>query len=261
MRSTLLLLALCAGLALPAAAQGVTIERDGSEITITRPDGTTEVFTVDEDAPLRIRSKNGPLMIEREGLSGEDDKVRQRLRERLDMERAGPRTFAFRMRPGDQPLRFEDFAGDFDFEFDRDSTMERMLRFRHGPGDVEMLFDGQEFMPGLPSFGMRGVDPETRREIAEGERESRALARQLRRAEGNERDALVDELRQTLERTFDLKQQARRERIEHLQAEGDRLRTDRAELEAELAEREAARREIIEQRRKELLGERDELDW
>lgn len=259
MRPTLLLLALCAGFAAPAAAQGVTVERDGAEITITRPDGTTERFTVDENTPLRVRSKNGPLMVEREeGVGGAPQIGR-----RFEVERGGdaPRAFAFRMRPGETPFHVEEFMEDF--EFDGDSTMERLVRSHHVPGGVEMHFDGVDLMhlPGLPGFGTRGVDPETRRAIAEGERESRTLARRLRRAEGDERDALAEQLRQSLGRTFDLKQQARRERIEHLQAEGDRLRTDLAELEAEVAERDAARREIIENRRQELLGESDGLDW
>lgn len=234
MRHTLLLLALCAGLAVPAAAQGLTIERDGSDVVLTLPDGTTERFTLDEDAPLRIRSKNGPLEVERDR----------------------PRAFAFRARPGDRSSAFEDLG------LDDEASVRRLFRAQAGDRARGLDRRGADLLPGLPGFGMRGVDPETRRAIADGERESRALARQLRRAEGDEaRDTLADELRQTLGRTFDLKQQARQERIERLEAEAERLRAQRAELEAETAERGEARRDIIERRRQELLGERDELDW
>jgi hypothetical protein len=87
------------------------------------------------------------------------------------------------------------------------------------------------------------------------------LARQLRRAEGADRDRLTRELRETLERTFDLKQQARREQVEAMREDAERLRSDLAELEEELSERDAVRDEIIERRQQDLLGERDELDW
>jgi hypothetical protein len=239
---------LCLAVALfttAAAAQDVTVERDGDELTITRPDGTVERFTIDEDAELRVRSKDGPLVIERE-----------------DGDEAGPRSFAFRLRPGEAPFRSEDFGlGDFDleefdFEIDTDSLRERALRFRL---DAERLGGGRM----LPWAGSahRGVDPETRSEIAAGERRSRTLARQLRRAEEAERDRLARELRETLERTFDLKQQARRQQVEAMREDAERLRGELAELEAERSERDAARDEIIERRRQELLGERDALDW
>jgi hypothetical protein len=263
MRLFTLCLAAAVLLAPAAVAQDVTVERDGDEVTITRPDGTTERFTMDEDAELRVRSKNGPLVIEDE--DGEHRLHRFELRDGdgpavwfdgLDGE-DGPRSFAFRMRPGDGPPPFGVFdLEDFEFELDPDSLRERALRFRL---DAEGLRGGS-FMP-WPGFGQRGVDPATRRAIAEGERQSRMLARQLRRAEGADRDRLTRELRETLERTFDLKQQARREQVEAMREDAERLRSDLAELEEELSERDAVRDEIIERRQQDLLGERDELDW
>lgn len=261
------LLTLCLGAALlvpAAAAQDVTVERDGDEITITRPDGTTERFTVDEDAELRVRSKNGPLVVEREDGDGEHRVHRFELREGDGPavwfdglgDEDGPRSFAFRMRPGDGPPFGVFDLDDFDFELDPDSLREQALRFRL---DADRL-GGEHFLP-WPGFGQRGVDPATRREIAEGERQSRTLARQLRRAEGAERDHLTRELRETLERTFDLKQQARREQIEAMREDAERLRSDLAELEEEVSARDAVRNEIIDQRQQELLGESDELDW
>lgn len=252
MRITTLCLGAAVLLAPAAAAQDVTVERDGDEVTITRPDGTVERFTIGEDAELRVRSKNGPLVVEREDGAGPSGGRHFEFR-RED----GPHAFAFRMRPEDAPFRLEDFGfEDFDLDADADSALQRALRFRFGPDRVE--HDG--FLP-WPGFGQRGVEPATRREIAEGERQSRTLARQLRRADGVERDRLARELRETLERTFDLKQQARRERAEALREDADRLREELAELEAELSEREATRDEIIERRQQELLGESHELDW
>lgn len=245
-----------------AIAQDLTVERDGSEITITRPDGTVERFTVDEDASLRVRVKDGPLVVEREG---EESEPRRRVEMRhrgdgpsiwFESDDKRPRAFAFRTRPGGAPFGLEGL----DLEADVDSMLQGMMHFRGIPDGLDVAFGGEAFMP-WPGFGGRGVTPETRRAIAEGERESRELARQLRRAEGADRDRLTDELRATLERTFDLKQQARRERIEHLQQEAERLQSDLSELNDELAEREQARREIIERRQRELLGEADELDW
>jgi hypothetical protein len=257
------LFTLCLGAALlvpAAAAQDVTVERDGDEITITRPDGTTERFTMDEDAELRVRSKDGPLVIE-DG-DGEHRLHRFELRDGLAVwfdglrDENGPRSFAFRMRPGDDPPFGVFDPEDFDLELDPDSLRERALRFRL---DADRL-GGEHFLP-WPGFGQSGVDPATRREIAEGERKSRMLARQLRRAEGADRDRLRQELRETLDCTFDLKQQARREQVEAMREDADRLRSDLAELEEELSERDAARDEIIERRQQELLGESDELDW
>lgn len=194
---------LCFGIAVllaPAAvAQEVTAERDGDEVTITRPDGTVE--REDGERPLSRRH----FELRREN---------------------GPRAFAFLVPPGAPPFRAEDF--------DVDSLLGHAFRFRLGPD----RFDGDSFVP-WPGFGSRGVDPATRHEIAEGDRQSRQLARQLRRAEGRERDRLLQELRATLEHTFDRKQQARRERAIALREEAERLRDDRAALEEELREREA----------------------
>src|SRR5690606_1796582 len=74
-------------LAAPLAhAQALTVERDGDTVTITRPDGTTEQFTIGEDAPLRVRSHDGAVIVE------EDDGAHRR----IEVRRHGaPRAFAF----------------------------------------------------------------------------------------------------------------------------------------------------------------------
>ncbi len=261
--STLLVLGAVVLGAPAVTAQDLTVERDGTAITITRPDGTVERFTVDEATPLRVRVKDGPLVVEREEGEGA-----AHLR-RFEMQRDGegpaiwfegegdePHAFAFRTGPDEAMFGLEDL----DFGADADSLVHRMLRFRDVPGGVGLAF-GEEGMMPWPGFAGRGVAPETRQAIAEGERASREIARQLRRAGEDERERLTRELRDTLERTFDLKQQARREQVEHLQQSAERLQRDLGEVNDEIAERERARHEIIERRQRELLGERDGLDW
>lgn len=232
MRALFILLgALLLGTSL-AHAQALVVERDGDTVTITRPDGTTERFTIDEDAPLRVRSHDGAVVVE------EDDGARRRIEVRRG---DAPRAFAFDM---DGP------RGSLRMALDLDSLAHELDGMRWLSRDVEDF----AFERVLPGLRFRGVDAETRRAIADGERASRDLARRLRDADGAERDRLERELRETLERTFDLRQQARRERAERLQGEA-------AGIQQELAERDAARREIIERRQRELVGERDALDW
>lgn len=238
MRSTLLLCALVLGAPL-ALAQDLTVERDGTSVTITRPDGATEQFTIGEDVPLRVHSENGPLIVE-------DGTERRHFELRRDGE--APRAFAF---SADEPHHI------FRKMFDLDSLaheLDGMHWLSRDAGDLAF----EHLLPGLR---MRGVDPETRRGIAEGERESRELARRLRGADGAERDRLEAELRQTLERTFDLKQQARRERAERMRQEAERRHDEAEALQSERAEREAARWDIIERRERELLGEPGALEW
>lgn len=220
-------------LAAPLAhAQALTVERDGDTVTITRPDGTTEQFTIGEDAPLRVRSHDGAVIVE------EDDGAHRR----IEVRRHGaPRAFAV---DADGP------RGSLRMALDLDSLAHEFEGMRWLSRDVED-FTFEHVLPGLR---FRGVDSETRRGIADGDRASRDLARRLRTADGAERERLERELRETLERTFDLKQQARREQAERMQEEA-------AEIQRELSERDAARRDIIERRRQKLLGERDAMEW
>lgn len=91
-------------------------------------------------------------------------------------------------------------------------------------------------------------------EIARMDMESRRLARQVRNAEGAERERLEGELEELLAEIFEKKQALRAQRIERLQDELDKLETDQRQ-------RTSARQEIIERRLRELLGERDVYDW
>ena len=91
-------------------------------------------------------------------------------------------------------------------------------------------------------------------EIREMERRSRDLARQIRAADDADRPALEAELDALLAEIFDAKQALR---AEHMAEMEKRL----AELRDEQRQRTQQRREIIERRKRELLGEGDPLRW
>lgn len=95
---------------------------------------------------------------------------------------------------------------------------------------------------------------EEHHEVADLERESRALAAQARRASAEERRELESQLREKLAEIFEKKMELRRERLALVE---ERLEDQRAELQ----ERSAARADIIERRHNELLGESDVLEW
>lgn len=112
MRISTLLLVGAVVFSVPAVlAQDVTVERDGTSITITRPDGTVEQFTVAEDASLRVRVKNGPLSVEREEDAGRPHILRHREGDgpAVWMGRDGerPRAFAFRTGPNAATFEFK----------------------------------------------------------------------------------------------------------------------------------------------------------
>lgn len=91
-------------------------------------------------------------------------------------------------------------------------------------------------------------------ELMTMERRSRELAAQARRAEGTERDRIERELDDLLVQIFERKQEVRAEQIESLEA---RLR----DLRDEQQQRQARQREIIERRKRQLLGDEDPLRW
>lgn len=91
-------------------------------------------------------------------------------------------------------------------------------------------------------------------EVSDLERASRRLAREVRRADGDERGELEQQLNEKLAEIFDKKMEMRRDRIERLES---LLEKERSVVE----ERSQARDEIIDHRFDELLGEADALDW
>jgi hypothetical protein len=92
------------------------------------------------------------------------------------------------------------------------------------------------------------------KELREIEAKLREKAREIRRAEDGERAALEAELDALAEQAFDMKLTEERKEVLELEK---RLQ----ELQHRFQEREAMRRDIIERRKKELLGRRDNLDW
>lgn len=99
-----------------------------------------------------------------------------------------------------------------------------------------------------------GAMLEGRGEIAELEMETRRLAREARRAEGEDRRRLEQELRTKLDELLTLRLETERERVQRLEEQAGE---HRQRLERRLQSRE----EILERRFRELLGDDDLLDW
>lgn len=137
--------------------------------------------------------------------------------------------------------------------------------FAWAPGDLatDLAFDAERLqnvvergllregfpMAGAPRFAF-GRDEELR----SMEREIRELVLRIRRSDDADRAQLQAELDAKLAEAFDYKQEAGRREAEEM---AQRLE----DLRGRLAEREAARAEVIARRKRELLGERDALDW
>ncbi|MBO6575295.1 MAG: hypothetical protein JJ896_07770 [Rhodothermales bacterium] len=102
-------------------------------------------------------------------------------------------------------------------------------------------------LAGRLSFEM---DPELR----SMERRIQELAREVRRAAEADRAELEAELDELLAEAFEAKMAREQEQAQRM---SERL----GELEARMAERREAREEIIQRRKRQLLGERDLLDW
>ena len=122
------------------------------------------------------------------------------------------------------------------------------FRFFHGADGFENLL-GDFSLPGLEGR-LFVEDAEVRRM----EREAHTLAQRVRRAEAADRSALEQELRAKLDALFEHKMDLQAERIERLEQE---LQEQRGRYEA----RRRAQDEIVERRLRELLGEKNVLDW
>lgn len=233
----ILTLVLAAGLlATVAHAQerDLTAPAEG-EVKVVLPDGTIEIVPIGSNAAVRILVRNGDVTID------QDPVARSRGDARVFVSRAP----------------FMDREPDLDGIDVRLDTL-----FAGIPAEVQ----DRLLRLNLPRIRVeREVSNETRRALADVERDSRRLALRLRQAEREDAAAdaerLRSELRETLEAAFDLHQQARQERLETLRERQARLADEAAALEAELQERQRDRDAIIDRRQRELLGERDGLDW
>jgi len=91
-------------------------------------------------------------------------------------------------------------------------------------------------------------------ELRRAERESMELAEQARRAPPEEREAATKKLKENLNRLFDLREENRaRELVE--------LKRRVEALEKALTERKTGKERIVENRRRELMGEKKDEDW
>ena len=119
--------------------------------------------------------------------------------------------------------------------------------------EMEPLHERLELMRG-GAFGSLMVGSGSNGEIRKLERKSHELSRKIRRAEGGENAELNEELEALVNQIFDLKLEARQERIRKISADLDQLRE-------QVQERNASRDQIIQRRLGQLRGERDTLDW
>lgn len=171
-------------------------------------------------------------------------------------------------------IRIEVDKDDIDFGLDGDGDI-RVFRMRRGGPEGSAFEREFEFEgPGLAlrrfgpdGFGPNGFatfrfdddmtwvaeDAEAQAEIMGKEMEARELARQLRNAEEGDRADLEADLDELLADLFEMKLDQRRATVE-------RLEEKLAQEQNALAEREAARADIIERRKQQLLGE-DTLEW
>ena len=155
--------------------------------------------------------------------------------------------FAFRVGPGEVRERVRKFIDD-DVHVDREIVRERvpapMMKHRMlFLGDEDEDFEIEEFAGAFADA-----------EVWEMEREASRLAREARRAEGDEREKLEKELEKKLEAIFERKMELREKHVERLEEMLEEART-------RLEERRKAREEIIKRRLRELLGEEDVYEW
>lgn len=189
-------------------------------------DGVVSDTTIDGNRIIIIRTPDGEEEI-------------------IELDGLGENTFAFRM----PDLEFD--MDDFDFEMP-DGLEMRLRRF--GDPDANGFAFGPNFMH---LEGMMGASSETRREMIELERRSVEIASQLREEHDASRERELDDV---LNQLFELRGQARAERASHMEEQAEELRQEARELRESLNERNRDRNDLIEERKRELLGERGS-DW
>ncbi|MEM6784846.1 MAG: hypothetical protein AAF624_14070 [Bacteroidota bacterium] len=205
----------------------ITIRVDGDSIYVERNGETTVVPNTPE----------GRAELDGLGLDLDRNRVRIEIDEE-DFDLGGDDMRVFRMRRGG----LDGLEIEREFEFGSPGMALR----RFGPsGLATFRFDDD--------LEWVGADAEAQAEIMTKEMEARNLARQLRSAESGERADLEAQLDALLAELFEMKLIQRRASVE-------RLEEKLAEERAALSQREAARADIIERRKQQLLGE-DTLEW
>lgn len=215
---------------------GPTVERRMRKV---RPDGERNVW-------VRRDDDNVTVIVDGDTLEGDAKVEWLREHDRPDRDRTGPMRFRMR-RPGPGAFAFhfdDDDMPEFEFDMDDLDLPFGNLFFR-GHDDDAVHLNGD-----MDRFFRWHTDAETMKMEAE----ARKLARTARSAEGAAREEAEAELEGLLAEIFAKKQAHRQERIARLEAE---LAREKEELQA----RSQAEQDIIERRKKQLLGERDRLDW
>ena len=202
-----------------------------------------------------IEVKDGKVFVNGEMIKELDDK-----NARVQFSRNGENNYVFFSDDDENGLRnyrlrspgfieLKDQMGNVEFfgdEHENAFAMYNTQRSLEPLHELSMLREGS-FEPFMAAFGQSS---ETRKL----EMKSEEIARQLRRADGEDMDALNSELEELLNKIFDMKLTEQRDRMEKLAGEMDELR-DRVQ------ERSNSRSQIIERRLRQLKGDRDTLDW
>lgn len=131
--------------------------------------------------------------------------------------------------------------------------------FRHAMNDFNISIDMEPLHERVDlirngGFGTFMVGSGGNSEIRKLEKKSHELARNIRRAGDGETADLNEELEDLVNQIFDLKLEARQERI-------SKISDDLESLRVQVQERSASRDQIIRRRLSELRGEQDTLDW
>ncbi|MEM1093371.1 MAG: hypothetical protein AAGJ10_02120 [Bacteroidota bacterium] len=236
----------------------IEITKDGS-VTINGEAMDTDRNAIDVDGAFVIRMKDD---------NGDTIRVYRSADDR-------PNVFTrFRgLDDDDIRLDLEDFFADRDMDaqlqFRRGVELNNLFRgpngVRWGSGTIgpEYRVFSSDDDAALSVFGNRLSDLsreaeqeqlKNRVQILKLEREAAALAQQARRTSGAEREELEAELDAQLDDIFEMKMELR-------QAEIKLLEEQLAEARTAFEKRSAERERMIERRKRELLGERDALDW
>lgn len=218
-----------------------------------------EIIIRDEDGNERRFSMNGPDFQwhgDGEGIVADTTIDGQRAiiirtpdgtEEIIELDGMGENAFAFHMPDFNMPHLERDFDGGMP------EGHEMRLRMFGNPGENVFAF-GPNFMH---LEAMMGASPETRSEMMELERRSVEIASQLR---GERNAELERELDDVLEQLFELRGRARAERADHMEEQANELRREAQELRESIDDRDRERQNLIEERKRELLGERGS-DW
>ncbi len=153
----------------------------------------------------------------------------------------------FDVRPGQWRVPKVEFRGRH-FGDDEDNDFTVFSDYFGNFGNVLAGGFGDDFTVHL------GESMKERTELMKMEMESQRLARRARRADGDERAQLEQELQEKLNEIFDRKQELRENRIEQLRESLNKALDQQNE-------RDQSRNEIIDRRLRELLGQHNKYDW